>query len=46
MEQRFARGGYEDGVITGLREVSDLLAGHFPASGDNANELPDRPVVL
>ncbi len=46
MEQRFARGEYEQGVIEGLRAVGDLLAQHFPASADNPNELPDRPVVI
>jgi uncharacterized membrane protein len=29
-----------------VRAVSDLLAAHFPRSGDSPNELPDKPVVL
>jgi uncharacterized membrane protein len=46
MEQRFARGEYEQGAVEGLQAVSDLLAAHFPADAGNPNELPDRPVVM
>jgi uncharacterized membrane protein len=47
MQQEFAAGRFEGGVLTGLASVSDLLAQHFPAqAGGNANELPDAPVVL
>ena len=47
MQQEFAAGRYEQGVLTGLAAVSDLLARHFPAApGDNPNELQDAPVVL
>jgi len=46
MQQEFARGQFERGVVIGIRAVSDLLAEHFPRSGDGRNELPDKPVVL
>jgi uncharacterized membrane protein len=47
MQQEFAAGHFEAGVLTGLSAVSDLLAQHFPAKpGDNANELPDAPLVV
>jgi uncharacterized membrane protein len=46
MQQEFARGQFERGAVIGLRAVSDLLAAHFPNSGDSRNELPDKPVVL
>jgi len=46
MQQEFARGQFERGVVLGVRAISDLLAAHFPPSGDSPNELPDRPVVL
>ena len=46
METAFAQGRFEAGVIAGLTEVSTLLAEHFPAGPENADELPDRPVVL
>ena len=47
MQQEFAAGRFEAGMLAGLSSVSDLLAQHFPAQpGDNPNELPDAPVVL
>ena len=46
MQQEFARGQFERGAVIGVRAVSDLLAEHFPPSGDGGNELPDKPVVL
>ena len=46
MQQEFARGQFERGVVIGVRAVSDLLAAHFPPAGDRRNELPDKPVVL
>jgi uncharacterized membrane protein len=46
MQQEFAREQFERGVVIGVRAISDLLAEHFPPSGDERNDLPDRPVVL
>ena len=47
MQQEFAAGRFEAGVLGGLASISDLLARHFPAgAGDNPNELPDAPVVV
>ena len=46
MESHFAQGRFEEGAIAGVRAVSELLARHFPASGDRRNELPDRPVLI
>ncbi|HET7764073.1 MAG TPA: TPM domain-containing protein [Burkholderiales bacterium] len=46
MQREFARGQFERGAVIGVRAVSDLLAQHFPPSGDGRNELPDKPVVL
>ncbi len=47
MQQEFAAGRFEAGMLTGLAAVSDLLAQHFPAqAGEDSNELPDAPVVL
>lgn len=42
----FRAGRYEEGSLQALRRVNDLLRRHFPAHGDNPNELPDAPVVL
>ena len=46
MQTEFRAQRYEAGVIEGMREISALLARHFPPSGANPDELPDAPVVL
>lgn len=46
MERHFAAGRFESGAIDGVRAVSALLAGHFPARGEGRNELPDRPILM
>ena len=46
MEEAFRAGRHEQGALDGVREITALLARHFPASGDNPDELPDRPALL
>jgi uncharacterized membrane protein len=46
MEQAFRRGEYEAGAVQAIRAVTEILARHFPAGPANANELPDKPVML
>ena len=46
MEAAFRAGRYEEGALQGIRDIGALLAAHFPASGANVDELPDRPVIL
>ena len=46
MEQAFMREQYQSGAIEAIRAVTDILARHFPATGANPNELPDKPAVL
>lgn len=46
MEQVFGQGRFEEGAISGIREVARHLARHYPAPGENVNELPNAPVVL
>lgn len=46
MEEIFREDRHADAVEEGVREVSALLALHFPGGGDDRNEIPDRPVVL
>ncbi|HUK04713.1 MAG TPA: TPM domain-containing protein [Burkholderiales bacterium] len=47
MQQDFAAGRFEAGVLAGLASVSDLIAQHFPADGGGRpNALPDAPVTL
>jgi hypothetical protein len=47
MQQEFAAGRFEAGMLVGLSAVSDLLAQHYPPKqGGSRNELPDAPVVV
>jgi len=46
MEAQFRAGRFEQGAVEGVHRVGDLLARHFPPTGEPRNELPDRPVVF
>jgi uncharacterized membrane protein len=46
LEKELRAGLFEYGVIKGIREVSRVLAQHFPKEPGGTNELPDAPVVL
>lgn len=46
MERSFRQGRFEQGVVEGIRTVASHLVRHYPASGANENELPDKPVIL
>jgi uncharacterized membrane protein len=46
MEQAFRDGRFAEGLETGVREVSQLIAAHIPGGGEDRDELPNRPVVL
>lgn len=46
MEAAFRQGEFERGVREGIRQVSTLLAAHFPPGKRNPDELPDRPVIV
>jgi uncharacterized membrane protein len=47
MEEHFRAGRFAEGAVAGVDAVSELLARHFPATGEraNPNELRDRPTV-
>ena len=45
MEAAFGQGEYRAGLLIGIEEVRQRLAGHFPPAGAG-NELPDRPAIL
>jgi len=47
MEQSFAVGRFEEGVMQGIQAVTDILVKEFPAVGPaTTNELPDEPVIV
>jgi uncharacterized membrane protein len=46
MEQAFGKKRFLEGSLQALEEITRILARHFPASGRNPNELPDKPLLL
>jgi uncharacterized membrane protein len=46
MEAAFATGDYRSGVLDAIKRSTTLLTQHFPASGNNPNELDDAPTLL
>ena len=46
MERRFRGNDHLGGALEAIESVTRLLERHFPPRGANANELPDKPVVL
>ena len=39
-------GRLADGMIAAIERVGAVLAEHFPAGSENANELPDRLIEI
>lgn len=46
MESAFRQGEFERGAQEGIRQIDALLTLHFPAAGQNPDELADRPVIV
>lgn len=46
MQIAFRAQRYDTGVIEGMREITALLARHFPPTVANPDELPNAPVVI
>ena len=46
MEEAFRRGDWAVGAVSGVEAAATLVARHFPAPAQKANELPDRPLLL
>jgi uncharacterized membrane protein len=46
MEAAFRAGDFQQGILTGIKAVTDKLIAHFPRLEGGANELPNRPLVL
>lgn len=46
MKTEFARDRFKEGSLSGINEITQLLARHFPADHTNINELPNRPVII
>lgn len=46
MEDDFRAGRYDSGALEAVRAVTAVLARHFPPAPHDADELPNRPLVL
>ncbi|MBT9589485.1 MAG: TPM domain-containing protein [Thiobacillus sp.] len=46
METAFREGDFERGALAGIEQISALLTIHFPPTGDNPDELANRPVII
>jgi hypothetical protein len=46
MEAAFRQGQFERGALEGIRRISELLAQNLPPSGDNPDELANRPLIV
>ncbi|NDP47196.1 MAG: hypothetical protein GZ085_02175 [Sulfuriferula multivorans] len=46
MEAAFRQGDFERGALAGIEQISALLTTHFPPTGENPNELANRPVII
>ena len=46
METAFRAEDFEGGALRAIADITEILARHFPASGENPNELSDAPVIL
>ncbi|MHB1053805.1 MAG: TPM domain-containing protein [Thiobacillus sp.] len=46
MESAFRQGDFERGALAGIEQISALLTTHFPPTGDNPDELANRPVTI
>lgn len=46
MQSAFSKGEFRRGSLIGIEQLTQLLANHFPAGAKNANELPNKPVIL
>lgn len=46
MQAAFRQGNFRGGSLTGIEQITRLLATHYPADGENPNELADHPVII
>ncbi len=44
-EAEFREGRFEKGALLALDDITAALTKHFPANGDNPNELPNAPLI-
>ncbi len=46
IDAHFRAERFEEGALAGVNGVAELLARHFPETGEGRNQLADRPVLM
>lgn len=46
METAFRQGQFEEGVLVGIKEISEVLQKNFPVGAADKNELSNEPLAL
>jgi len=46
IDVHFHDGRFEEGALAGVNGVAELLARHFPETGEGRNQIADRPVLM
>lgn len=46
MEAQFRRREFVEGALQGIERATALLSQHFPPGAQNADELPNRPLII
>ena len=46
IESKFAQGSYQQGVLSGIDKLTQVLHQHFPRTSSSTNEISDIPVIL
>lgn len=45
IQLNFIDGNYSQGILTGIEQVSNILAKHFPIKSDDGNELSNKIII-
>jgi uncharacterized membrane protein len=46
MHAHLRAGRHEEGALAGVDGVAELLARHYPDTGEGRNQIPDRPIMM
>lgn len=46
MQEFLKKGQFEEGVLHGIKRISEVLEKHFPEEVITPNELPDKPLII
>jgi uncharacterized membrane protein len=46
MQEFLKKGQFEEGVLHGIKRISEVLEKHYPEDVITPNELPDKPLII